>query len=350
MTATAAGPRVVLIEKSHSYGAGLAYGAASQRHLLNVPAGRMSAFPDAPDHFVNWLRARPDLTASFGLTAIEPGAFLPRRLYGSYLTSLVEDSVRTSNRLNLVDAEAIDVVAQPDGSFLVQLTGGTQLRAGTLVLASGNFASSHPSTEDRSFLHSRRYLGSPWSPAASEALTGPGDVLILGTGLTMLDLLVTLRDTKPAGRIHLLSRRGLIPQPHRSAAAHTLTFPWQQLPSNMRGIVRRVRAEIDRAASHGVDWRPVIDSLRPLTQTLWCGLNAAEQRRFLRHIRPYWEVLRHRAAPEVFQAQESLEKAGHLVYHRGRVQSLTEVEEGIEVIFQSPERRDSTVPRRSVLL
>ena len=102
-------------------------------------------------------------------------------------------------------------------------------------------------------------------------------------------------------------------------------------------MLRIVREQIARAEAQGSDWRAGIDALRPCTQEFWQGLNQAERRRFLRHLRARWEPHRHRAAPEVLAVKEALERDGKLVCHRGRIERLAEVEGGgaLEVVFQA---------------
>jgi uncharacterized NAD(P)/FAD-binding protein YdhS len=230
----------------------------------------------------------------------------------------------------------VDVQPLTSGELRIELHDGRLLRARKVVLALGNFPPGDPRLRDRHFHASPHYVNSPWSPDSAEKLSAPGDILILGSGLTSLDLLLSLEHTKRGGMIHVLSRRGLFPQPHQQSAPYPPFLRPETLPTTARGMLRRVRAEIARAAENGVNWRSVIDSLRPLTQEFWRRLTHLERRRFLRHLRPYWEAHRHRASRDVLSVKARLEQSGRLVCHRARVQEIRETGEQFEVFIRKP--------------
>src|SRR5208282_4697617 len=149
----------------------------------------------------------------------------------------------------------------------------------------GNFPPGDPKLRDQGFHTSRRYLTDPWSKATIERLSEPGDILILGSGLTGLDLLLSLAKSRRAGMIHLVSRRGLFPQPHASCAPCPSLLDVSTLPKTAREALNQVRKASQRATEAGSDWRAVIDGLRPSTQNIWRQWDWAERRRFLRHLR-----------------------------------------------------------------
>jgi uncharacterized NAD(P)/FAD-binding protein YdhS len=336
-----AGPplRVALIERGEAFARGVAYGTPSALHLLNVPAGRMGAFPDRPEHFLSWVQEHPEEARSLGVEEVAAGSFLPRKLYGRYLAAvLAEAAGGADSRFQRIRGEVSDAEPLADGSSLVHFAEDRPpLRTALVVLALGNFPPGDPPLRDRRFHGSPRYLQTPWSAETHALLAAPGDVLILGSGLTALDLLLTLREQKREGRIHVISRRGLFPQPHRAVPAHPATpaFDADAMPKSALGLLRCVRAEIRRCEAQGGDWRAVIDALRPVTQPLWRALDLRERRRFLRHLRAWWEAHRHRAAPAVLEVREELEKADRLVCHRGRVASIEPDGEALEVRFTS---------------
>lgn len=332
---------VALVEKEvAASGRGVAYGTPCSRHLLNVPAGKMGAFPDRLDDFLRWLDEHPETTADFGLAKIDAGTFAPRMLYGQYVASLLEEAtLRSGGRLRRVGGEAVDIapVDCEDGPLRIELADGRCLRAERVVLALGTFPPGDPRLRDVRFHRSPRYLYSPWSAETHERLAAAGDVLILGSGLTGLDLLLTLQHRKSSGTLHSLSRHGLFPQPHRPGLAAWPAFlQTGNLPKTVRAMLRLIRRQIAQAETAGSNWRAVIDALRPFAQEFWQGLAHAEQSRFLRHLRALWEPHRHRAAPEALAVKDDLERAGRLVCHQGRIERITEVEGGsaLEVIFQ----------------
>ena len=332
---------VALVEKELSaFGRGVAYGTPCPRHLLNVPAGKMGAFPDRLDDFQRWLEAHPEATAELGVESVDAGAFVPRVLYGRYVASLLDEAAaRADGRLRRVAGEVVEITPAdaPGGPLRVELADGRRLRAERVVLALGTFPPGDPRLRDNRFHRSPRYLYSPWSAETHDRLTAGGDALILGSGLTGLDLLLTLRGRKHQGTVHVLSRHGLFPRPHRPGLA-----PWPaflragELPRTVRGMFRVVRRQIAAAGASGADWRAVIDSLRPFTQEFWQGLTRVERNRFLRHLRALWEPHRHRAAPQALAVKEELEQTGRLVCHRGRIERIAEVDGGaaLEVVFR----------------
>jgi uncharacterized NAD(P)/FAD-binding protein YdhS len=293
----------------------------------------MSAFPDDPEHFLRWLRDRPAEVAAFGLGAPQAGDFLPRRLYGRYLMHLVTEAARSSQRLHLVNAEAVDLEWKLADGFRLTLADGTIIRAKTVVLAMGNFPAAQPPGLDPALLGNPRYLASPWVAKAAALLVDADETLILGTGLTALDVLCTFQEANATGQVTLVSRHGLLPQSHRAMSPHGLTFAWNPRPRTVREAMHRIRLEIARATANGVDWRAVIDSLRADTSAIWQGWNEAERTRFLHHARAYWEVARHRAAPEAFAALEALRRDGRLTVRRGRVERLSLQRDAVEVVL-----------------
>jgi uncharacterized NAD(P)/FAD-binding protein YdhS len=298
------GRAVTLIDRGDRFGPGLAYGAAHPRHLLNTPAGRMSAFADDPDHFTRWARARDP-----GVTG---GSFLPRRAYGSYLEGLLEGLPITC-----LSDQVTDLTPHGAG-FHLTLTRGP-LQATRVALAVGNLPPVDPPAARH--LAPPRYHRDPWTfdPTAIDPAAA---VLLLGSGLTALDLALTLADAGHRGDIHLASRRGLVPQPHRPTTAPPQHVPrdLSEWPATARGYLHALRREIHDS---GADWRDTIAALRPHTAALWRRLSLVEQDRFLRHLRAYWDVHRHRAAPETHRAITELRARDQLHVHAATLAAAT---------------------------
>jgi uncharacterized NAD(P)/FAD-binding protein YdhS len=325
---------VALIERSGAFARGLAYGTSDRSHLLNVPAAKMGAFPDDHEHFYRWARENPEEAKRQGITDIQPNSFLPRALYGRYLTSLLDQTNSQPGSLQRITAEAIDVAPQANGRFRVKLRNAPSLLAQHVVLALGNFPPGDPKLRDQRFHRVERYLENPWSEETRKKLAEPGDILILGSGLTGLDLLLSLASLKSQGTIHVVSRRGLFPRPHRAVKATAAFLNPDSLPSTAREVCRLVRNQIEEAETEGIDWRAVIDSMRPYSQQIWKEWPAEERRRFLRHLKAFWEAHRHRAAPEVLELKARLEKEGRLQCHRGRIFSINPEKDFLAVQFR----------------
>ena len=286
---------VALIERAGAPGRGVAYGTRRSEHLLNVPARRMSALADDPDHFARWFAARAGGTEE---------DYAPRMLYGDYLSELIEAA-----GIAAVHGEAIDV--RPGA---VLLAGGGAVAADAVVLAPGNFKPATPRGVDPKALGGL-WIADPWAEGIAAGL-GPDDrVLLLGTGLTAVDAALTLEATGFAGRILALSRRGLAPRVH--GAREPVCVPGEDLTPSCVAMLRRVRA---RSAEIG--WHAAVYELRNVTQKLWRAASGAERKRFLRHLRPWWDVHRHKLAPAVGARIAAMQAAGRLEVAAGRLVSI----------------------------
>jgi uncharacterized NAD(P)/FAD-binding protein YdhS len=339
----APGLRVLIADKDRAFGRGIAYGTNSLRHLLNVPAGKMSAFPDAPDDFAQWLAARRDALRNIGVVAVSPDDFLPRRIYGAYIRQLLEKACRGTGNLEFLRSQVSDI--EPWGDLLhVTAEDGTAFTARRVVLALGNFPPGDPRMHDRAFHRSPRYLSDPWSQETLRRITRNDDILILGSGLTALDLLVSLDGIKSRGIIHVISRHGLFPQPHAPFEPQPGWFADCAFPTTIRALLRLVRAEVIKAGENGIDWRAIIDALRPHNQRIWQSLTLPERRRFMRHLRALWESHRHRAASDVLSVKDAMLGRSQLLLHRGHVRSIVDIHPGLEVtFFNRSTMRDSTL-------
>ena len=331
------GGQVVLVERRSEGGPGVAYSTREPFHLLNVPAAGMSAVHDEPNHFVDWLRG----------SGLPGGAddFIPRSIYGRYLRSVLDHAENGARRrLVRVKDDATRALAS-GGDLLVDLEEGGTLCSRHVVLAMGNWRPRTPSFMDGSAM-SARYIADPWDAAALGRIE-PGDrVLLIGTGLTAVDVVLSLTERGHLGTIHAVSRHGLLPQAHRAPAQRPSTIralPALPSPLTTLHLVRWVRSEIAQAEAEGDDWRDVINDLRPWTQRLWMELSLEERRVFLERFARHWSVARHRMAPQVGEAVERLRREGRLIVlgARARIESMPD---GFAVELRSARgRRDLRV-------
>ena len=218
------GTRIHLIERGHRFASGRAYATENPSHLLNVPAGRMSMFPDLPQDFVRWLRQQPK--SRLGHVVPDEQAFVPRSLFGAYLQDRLAASLSDTraSRLELLHDE---VVRAEEGAAKVtlHLASGAKLDADIAVLASGN-AHPLPVHPNVAMLDAAGlWRGNPWTPAVLAGLAPDAPVLLVGTGLTMVDTVVTLLEAGHTGPIHALSRHGLLPHRHASPELAPITLP-----------------------------------------------------------------------------------------------------------------------------
>ncbi|RVT94740.1 FAD/NAD(P)-binding protein [Sphingomonas crocodyli] len=324
------GPRVTLIERRDAFARGVAYSTATPEHLLNVRASNMSALPDDPDHFVRWLAARGKG---------QPQSFASRCDYGDYLAELLAAELRANpGRLTLRQDEAISLDMRPDG-VTIAFADGSTLAADAAVLALGNLPPHDPPGLGGD-LPADLYARDPWGPGITDGLTDDDTVLIIGTGLTMIDMVLALDAKGFRGPIVALSRRGLAPHAHGDAPKTSLPEKPVELGS---ALVHRVRAR-----AREIGWRSAIDELRPYTQAMWLSAPPAEQRRFLRHLRAWWDIHRHRLSPQVAEKVATLRASGRLRIVAGKLQSV-DAQTG-QAAFRPRHRHDieTIAPRRII--
>jgi uncharacterized NAD(P)/FAD-binding protein YdhS len=333
-----AGLRIGVIDKSSIPGRGLAYSTPYNCHLLNVPAGNMSALQDDPTHFLRWARANCG-------PAVHAESFVPRMAYGRYIGSLLEESAMQENghSLQWFQEEAVSFTRE-NGRPVVLLKNDRELQAEAVILAIGNFPPGNPKISGLANPR-KKYVPFAWSPAALEGLDPNGSVLLIGSGLTSIDLAIALQARKFQGQIQIISRHGLIPQRHEA------TEPWPQFwhegsPRSVRGLMHLIRNQVRAAAAKGVDWRAVINALRPVAQDIWRSLPPEERARFLRHARPYWEVHRHRIAFEIHNIVSRLISEGRLTIRAGRITEYSEVGDHAVVVYR--DRKNGTKQRLQV--
>lgn len=334
--------KIKLIERSPALGRGIAYGTLVWEHLLNVPAAKMSAFADKPNHFLEWAQSQS------GLGSVEPGEFLPRRVYGTYIESILDSAQQlSSSELERIEDEAISIKTDQE-SATVTLKSGRAIVANFVVLALGNFPPSDPVVKENIFYTSPKYVSYAWSTEALKPLPINAPVLLIGSGLTMVDLAVALLKRGHKGKIELVSRRGLLPQVHKAVTPYKQFLAVEDLPKTIRALLHRIRDEVKKAAIEGYDWRAVIDAIRPATQKIWQALPIDEKKRFLRHVRPYWEVHRHRVAPEVGGIIAEAISRGQVRLLTGRIRAYEETEEHVKVFIKRKQTLEVITAQRVI--
>jgi len=327
---------IAVMDRGGLPGRGVAYSSPHRFHLLNVPAGQMGAFPEDPGEFLRWAESNYD-------ASIKPRSFLPRSVYGQYLGGVLERTLaeKGRERFQWIQDEALSLQRRRKGLALQRKNlAGPELLARTVVLATGNFPPGAPRIPGLAAnnslaggLRSSLYVQFAWSAHALENLPRDGSVLLLGSGLTSIDMIMALKSKAFRGTIHVLSREGLIPSRHQPIQPWPL-FWNEKSPRTVRGLLRLIREQVDTAAEKGIDWRSVLDSLRPVTPQIWQSLPLSEQRRFLRHARPYWDIHRHRLAPEIADIFSDMEADGQIRFHTGRVTRYAEDQNLAEIVYQ----------------
>ncbi|MEB3197419.1 MAG: FAD/NAD(P)-binding protein [Candidatus Sericytochromatia bacterium] len=332
---------LTLIERQPAaLGRGVAYATRDPLHLLNTPAGEMSLDPQDPQDLLRWW-------AAAGGEA-DARAFLPRGTYGDYLVSRLNEAVEASPaRFRVVPGEVVGLLPEP-GGFRLRLADGACLNVEQVVLAlglrppgSGAWGLTWPE-------QAPWFEPDPWAPSATRPLPAGEEALLLGTGLTAIDVALRLLGRSEAGRVTLLSRRGQVP-PAWQVVGVGGGLDVAALPTRMSQLCRQLRAQVAWEAQRGASWQAVLDSWRPDLNALWQRLPLVERRRFLRHAKGWWEQHRQRLAPPVAAAFERARAEGRLVVQPARVQRLRPSGEAVTVEWRSPHGLESRQVSRVVV-
>jgi len=324
---------VAVIGDDPGFGRGTAYRSELYLHRLNVPAGRMSLFPDRPNGFVEWLaeRKRP----------LKDGDFASRQDYGLYVRDSLAALLRNKRprcKVDFIRAKATGCVERYNATLGFLLDNGGEIAGRNVVLCLG--VGNAPLPVDVSGLAAsarERIIKNPWRLSWLRRVGRDDAVCILGSGLTMIDQVLALHARGFRGRIDVLSRRGLVPHGHVVAPKPPADFNPQTLPVKMSQLLCRLRKE-SRVAG---DWRSVMDRLRPQTQALWARLPQAERTRFLRHALPWWNIHRHRVAPDVHARFRDLIGSGQVVVHAGFLSGVEQAGKGLAINYRAKGTRDS---------
>ncbi len=300
------GPNVRLVEKRGAFGRGAAYSTLDPEHLLNVRASNMSALPEDPAHFVRWLGER-------GLMGME-GMFVRRNLYGDYLQSMIQRAVEAAPAGRfLLEPDAATALDREGERWRLRLAMGRRFLADAVVIAIGNLPPGAPRGFEAAALDHPAYCADPWS-LQPERLPALGQAVLIGTGLSMIDVAVQLAKARPGLKMTALSRRGLLPRRHLDAGP-----PPAVREDDPAGLsVAALLADL-RRRSAATDWRAVMDGVRPHVHAVWSAWPPKERARFLRHARPWWDVHRHRLAPPVAARLDHLMGSGALRIETGRI-------------------------------
>ncbi len=319
-----------LVGTPDGFGRGVAYGEARPEHLLNVRAREMGATGDRPDEFARWL----------SLTRRAGESFLPRLVYGEYLYWRLQSAAQVSlASFTQVQQEAVAV--EREGSrFRVLLADGTDFPTERVVLAVGALPPQRLQGVGPRLLVDPAYIAWPWQrnlrgDDALARVPAQARVLVVGTGLTMADTVVSLLRRGHQGPVTAISRHGLLPQPHLAEPGTGIALPPRVLHALAGADVHQLLRALRDLAAVVPDWRGLVDALRPYLQGYWKSLPPAQRGRFLRHLRPYWEVLRHRLAPSVHAELEQLRDEGRLQLRAGRLLRARRGEHAVEVVIRA---------------
>lgn len=326
--------RVLILEPDLPLARGVAYATTYPEHLLNVPVAKMSGFAAQPEDFLDYLQ---DVQA---FPALDRDAlahrFVPRQHYADYLRLRLQQAAAASIAQLQVRAEHVRALQADAEGFTLALDSGAQLRARAVALAPGNALRPLPARGAGVLPAGKRVEA--WDYPAVRAISPAADVAIVGSGLSMVDTVMSLLASGHHGAIHVLSRHALLPLPHAAGPAADYD-PQPLLAMNLRQRMRALRRHAAEASVRGIPWQSVMERIRPLGQALWQSLSFDDQRRFLRHVVRYWDVHRHRVAAPVHAQLLTLAEQGRLQVHRGRLQAVVSEGACVQLLAHDIRRR-----------
>ncbi|MCA0314981.1 MAG: FAD/NAD(P)-binding protein [Candidatus Melainabacteria bacterium] len=277
---------IKIVEPREVVGLGLAYSTTCDDHLLNVPAGQMSAFSEEPEHFLNYARGFD--------AAVQADSFLPRKFYGQYIASLFQT---TAGKSVAHVKDMVKAVNRSGRGFKLELESGACLDADFVVVATGNLSGGKPNWLQDDEFRDRRYIHNPWQSGCLEQIAKDEAVLVVGTGLTAVDKLIELENLGHQGPIYTVSRHGLWPCAHVQSLVGRKSEIIPRRGSVLRAL-SDLRAQV-RERANDESWRLLFDGLRSHTQSFWASLSVVEKKRFQRHLKTYFDIHRHRMAPQI---------------------------------------------------
>jgi uncharacterized NAD(P)/FAD-binding protein YdhS len=324
-----------IINKGCALAKGIAYDPNNPTLLLNVPNGRMSAFADQPEHYLNWLMREKKLDSDS--KAKLSAAFSPRQVYGEYLACLWNEwRNKPGNKKITVYEDYADDITE-DGPLLhISLREHPVLTVDTVVLATGNLLPRLPTGISPAFTESKLYFADPWKKDCIQNINNGGDILIIGNSLTMVDTVIGLTAEGFKGVIHSISPHGYrLKHSHDAREPHTGGNFSDINPEehSLLDLVRSFNRHRKIAARYNQSVYPIVDSIRPKAQMLWQAFTPQEKQQFIRYINAFWGSLRHRLPGQMYDAIESARASGRLVTNKGHITSVKENGDSVEVTF-----------------
>jgi uncharacterized NAD(P)/FAD-binding protein YdhS len=337
---------IIIIAKKETFIKGIAYNPYSKKHLLNVITSKMSAYPNLPNHFLDWVMKMPDFKDKD--QTLIANSFLPRYLYGEYLIDIwknTESNAKSKNiTITFCDNEVIDLNLKKN-TISLTLDNKSELIINQCIIATGNNLPGNPSIKNNNFYTNKNYFQNPWSADSVKNIKSNLPVLIIGNGLTMVDTVFGLIENNFKEEIYSISPNGfnILPHRHNGLKYTKLT---EELKENMRlyDLVKLVNKHIKISRSFGVSAEPIIDSLRPYSQKIWQSFTDEEKKLFMQRIRHLWGVARHRFPVHSHDKIQQLRIDGKLHIYAGKIVDINETGECVTVeYFDKKEKQNKKI-------
>ncbi len=321
---------VYLVEKAETkLYRGAAYSSTLFYEPLNVPLAKMSAYALTPDSFFDWVKQHRNADAL-------KTDFVSRRWYGDYLTAQLYEAqanVAEGVKFETVIGEVTDISKQKERNYELLLENGETLQADFLVFATGNELPGEIISKEEKELLGKNYVANSWTVNPFEHLAPNDSVLIIGTGLSMIDLAVSLKKQNHQGKIYALSRNGLLPKPHGNAPVYQLSK--DVLSEDIEQLYQNILSEIELAKQSNIGWISVLDALRPQSVNIWKTLSKESKKLFLQKYRNRWDIHRHRIPASSAVEIEAMIKQGQFEVLTGSVSKVERTGEAFSVQYNT---------------
>ncbi len=326
---------LILIENRERFNKGIAYLPYSKKHILNVVASRMSAFPDKADHFVNWASQQDEFSGTH--RNLLENAYLPRAMYGQYLAEIWKKALQSSAaqkvRVIVKDAQVLKMDVS-ENEISLALSNNENLTADYCVIATGNNLPGNPDIPNTNFFNSPHYFRNPWDANAVANCNPKVPVLILGNGLSMVDTVMGLIEKGFGNTIHSLSPHGFSLMPNKYAGFNYSVISGElNNKKKLLEILRIVNRHIRLGRKLGFNGEPIVDAMRPFTQHIWQNLTTHEKRLFITRLRHAWDTARHRIPAHIHAHICDLKKNGILYTYAGKLTDISNEKGLIKVNF-----------------
>ncbi len=310
---------------------GYAYHTFDENHLLNVRANNMSIFADDPQHFINWLTNK---YAHYSSTD-----FVPRKIYGEYVHDTFENLRHSNPFISIFQiAEEVKSIHQTNEGYT--LTSNQTFQAQKIVLAFGNFLPAHPSSITKDFITSKHYFQNAFNVHLMQHLALCHNITIIGSGLTMIDLVISLAHYDFKGKVQVISPHAYIPETHQENPLPSISpFIERERIYGLTELLSIVNKELKQAKKHHLNTHSVVDVMRPYLQDIWFNFSIDDKKQFLRHLRHKWGVARHRAPSQSMAIFKELQSSGQLFLIKGRIKDIKSDKLGFEISYLEPENQ-----------
>jgi uncharacterized NAD(P)/FAD-binding protein YdhS len=320
---------------------GYAYNTFDEGHLLNVRASNMSIFPDEPNHFVNWL--------SVHHSKYLPKDFVSRKIFGDYVLHTFQ-SLKDSNNLITIHqiAEEVKSMKKTDDCFEIKTHQNYQVQK--IVLAFGNFLPAHPRSISKEYISSKNYFQNAFNVQLTNQIQQHNNITIIGSGLTMIDMIVSLSTFNYKGKINVISPHAYIPQAHQENPLPPVdSFIDSKKNYSLSEILSLVNKQIKKAKKDNLNLHSIIDSMRPFLQNLWLNFSLDEKNQFLRHLRHKWGVARHRAPSQSMTVFNTLKSSNQLQLIKGRIFDIKLQSSGFDILYSNNQTEQQTLHTQLII-